>query len=339
MKQVALITGIAGQDGSYLTELLLSKGYSIVGFDNHSVRMQQLRLRLADNPHRSRVLLELGDVRDRDFMTHLILSSKPDEIYNLAAQSHVGVSFQQPKVTADTALAIKGLLEISLEIHPVARIFQASTSEMFGDSPTPQAEHSNFNPLSPYAEAKLEAHEFLIEFRQRYSCYACAGILFNHESPLRREEFVSRKITRGIAKIVSGDSTELRLGNLAARRDWGHAKEYVEAMWLMLQQEHPEEFVVATGKSRSVEEFVVSGFALIGENWRDYVVSDQELFRPSDPPDLCGDAAEAYRKLAWQPKISFAELVREMLLAEIGPENSLAISRDTGMIPNSSRTH
>ncbi|WOX12157.1 GDP-mannose 4,6-dehydratase [Streptomyces sp. N50] len=337
MKQVALITGIAGQDGSYLTELLLSKGYFIIGFDNHSERMRQLQIRLAGNPLRSRVLLELGDVCDRDFMARLISSSKPDEIYNLAAQSHVGVSFQQPKVTADTALAIKDLLEISLDIHPVARIFQASTSEMFGDSPAPQTERSDFNPLSPYAEAKLEAHEFLIEFRQKHSCYACAGILFNHESPRRREEFVSRKIARGIAQIVSGDSAELRLGNLAARRDWGHAKEYVEAMWLMLQQEHPEEFVIATGESHSVKEFAASGFALVGEDWRDYVVSDQEFFRPSDPPDLCGDAEEAYRKLTWQPKIPFAELVREMLLAEIRP-NSPALRRAAGIILNSFRT-
>jgi GDPmannose 4,6-dehydratase len=335
---MALITGIAGQDGFYLTELLLSKGYLIVGFDNHSERMRKLRLRLSDNPLRSRVLLELGDVRDRDFMARLISSSKPDEIYNLAAQSHVGDSFQQPKVTTDTALAIKDLLEISLKIHPVARIFQASTSEMFGDSPPPQTERSDFNPLSPYAQAKLEAHELLIEFRQKHSCYACAGILFNHESPHRREEFVSRKITLGIARIVSDNSAQMRLGNLAARRDWGHAKEYVEAMWLMLQQEQPEEFVVATGKSHSVEEFVASGFALVGEDWHDYVVSDQKFFRPSDPPDLCGDAAEAYRKLAWQPKIPFGELVREMLLADLRP-NEQAFRRAASMILNSSRTN
>ncbi|MGC4982595.1 GDP-mannose 4,6-dehydratase [Streptomyces sp. DT193] len=317
MGKVAMITGVAGQDGSYLVEFLLRKGYFVLGIDNHPIRLRRLGELLAHNPLGLRASLQIGDVRDRGGIADLIDRAEPDEIYNLAAQSHVGYSFDNPSYTTEVALALKPLLEAALRVDPLARIFQASTSEMFGDSPIPQAERSGFRPLSPYAQAKQEAHEMLAEYRKRYGIYAVAGIMFNHESPRRRPEFVSRKITRGIAEVVAGCRAELRLGNLSSRRDWAHAQDYVEAMWLMLQQEEPGDLVIATGESRSVEEFAANGFALMGLNWRDYVTSDPALFRPTDPPHLRGDSSIAYRRLGWRPKTSFDQLVREMLRVDL----------------------
>jgi len=258
--------------------------------------------------------LHYGDMTDSGGLNRLVKVIRPDEIYNLAAQSHVQISFEQPEYTGEVdGLGAVRLLEAIRTTGLSTRLYQASTSEMFGIAAPPQNEATPFHPRSPYAAAKLYAHWMTVNYREAHHLYACSGILFNHESPRRGENFVTRKVTRGIAQILAGKSDKLRLGNLAARRDWGHARDYVEAMWLMLQQSEPDDYVVATGISRSVREFIEEAFRLVGLDWEKYVEMDDAYVRPTEVHDLCGDASKAARQLGWKPKISFSDMVREMV--------------------------
>ena len=262
----------------------------------------------------SRFVLHYGDMTDSGGLNRLVKTVRPDEIYNLAAQSHVAISFDQPEYTGDTdGLGTTRLLEAVRTMGLPTRFYQASTSEMFGLTPPPQSETTPFHPRSPYAVAKLYAHWMTVNYREAHGLFACSGILFNHESPRRGENFVSRKVTRGIAQILSGKATNLRLGNLEAQRDWGHARDYVEAMWLMLHQDEPDDYVIATGVMRSVREFVEAAFGMAGLDWKKYVVIDEAYLRPADVHELRGDASKAETKLGWRPKTSFETLVREML--------------------------
>lgn len=309
----ALITGIAGQDGWYLLELLLRKGYEVYGIDNHPGRLQTVRSYVGENALDARVALELADVATID-MRSVIERFEPSEIYNLAAQTRVDYSFLHPmETTSSIVQGLLNLLEALRATGVAARVYQASSSEMFGDTAAPQDENSAFRPISPYGAAKLDSHFLIRIYREAYGLHACAGVLFNHESRRRPHHFVTRKITAGVARIAAGKATELRLGNLAAKRDWGHARDYVYAMWLMLQRPTPRDYVVATGVSRTVAEFAEVAFGLAGLDWRDHVVQDREFFRPTDPRDLRGDATRVARELGWQPRTGFAELVREMV--------------------------
>jgi GDPmannose 4,6-dehydratase len=315
----ALITGITGQDGSYLAELLLDKGYDVHGVVRRSSTMNRGRIDHLEhvNPSHaedSRFVLHYGDMTDSGGLNRLVKSVRPDEIYNLAAQSHVQISFDQPEYTGDTdGLGTTRLLEAIRTTGVPTRFYQASTSEMFGIAPAPQSEATPFNPRSPYAAAKLYAHWMTVNYREGHGLFACSGILFNHESPRRGENFVTRKITRGVARILAGTAHELRLGNLEAKRDWGHARDYVEAMWLMLQHERPGDYVVATGVARSVRDFAELCFAQAGLDWKRYVVIDEAYVRPSEVDELRGDASRAERELGWRPKTRFVDLVHEML--------------------------
>ena len=319
MTKIALVTGITGQDGSYLAELLLDKGYEVHGVVRRSSTMNRGRidhLQHANPAHSEgqRFVLHYGDMTDSGGLNRLVKTVRPDEIYNLAAQSHVAISFDQPEYTGDAdGLGTTRLLEAIRTMGLPTRFYQASTSEMFGMTPPPQNEASAFHPRSPYAVAKLYAHWMTVNYREAHQLYACSGILFNHESPRRGENFVSRKITRGIAQILSGKTDKLRLGNLDAKRDWGHARDYVEAMWLMLQQDEPDDYVIATGVMRSVHEFLEASFTMAGLEWKDFVVIDQAFIRPAEVNELRGDSSKAAKKLGWRPRISFEELVREML--------------------------
>jgi GDPmannose 4,6-dehydratase len=262
----------------------------------------------------SRFVLHYGDMTDSGGLNRLVKAVKPDEIYNLAAQSHVHISFDQPEYTGDTdGLGTTRLLEAIRTCGLSTRFYQASTSEMFGLTPPPQNESTPFHPGSPYAVAKLYAHWITVNYREAYSLFACSGILFNHESPRRGENFVTRKITRGIAQILAGKANKLRLGNLDAKRDWGHARDYVQAMWLMLQQDEPGDYVIATGFMRSVRDFVETAFAMTELDWERCLVVDEAYLRPADVHELRGDASKASAHLGWKPKTSFEELVREML--------------------------
>ena len=262
----------------------------------------------------SRFVLHYGDMTDSGGLNRLVKTIRPDEIYNLAAQSHVAISFDQPEYTGDAdGLGTTRLLEAIRTTGLPTRFYQASTSEMFGLTPPPQSENSPFHPRSPYASAKLYAHWMTVNYRAAHGLFACSGILFNHESPRRGENFVSRKITRGAAQILAGKIDKLRLGNLDAKRDWGHARDYVEAMWMMLQQNEPDDYVIATGVTRSVRDFVETSFTLCGLDWTKYVEVDEAYLRPSDVPELRGDASKARQQLGWQPKTGFEDLVREML--------------------------
>ena len=319
MTKVALITGITGQDGSYLAELLLEKGYEVHGVVRRSSTMNRSRidhLQHANPSHAegSKFILHYGDMTDSGGLNRLVKTVRPDEIYNLAAQSHVHISFDQPEYTGDAdGLGTTRLLEAIRTMGLPTRFYQASTSEMFGMTPPPQSETSPFHPRSPYAAAKLYAHWMTVNYREAHHIYACSGILFNHESPRRGENFVTRKITRGIAQILAGKMDKLRVGNLEAKRDWGHARDYVEAMWLMLQQDKAEDYVIATGVDRSVREFLEAAFEMAGLDWEKYVVIDEAFFRPSEVDDLRGDATKARKQLGWKPKITFEGLVRDML--------------------------
>src|SRR5438477_288091 len=319
MTKRALITGITGQDGSYLAELLLDKGYEVHGLIRRSSTMNRGRIDHLSHAHPShaegsRFVLHYGDMTDSGGLNRLVKNIRPEEIYNLAAQSHVHVSFDQPEYTADAdGLGTTRLLEAIRTSGVPARFYQASTSEMFGLAPPPQNETTPFHPRSPYAVAKLYAHWMTVNYREAHGMFACSGILFNHESPRRGENFVSRKITRGIAQILAGKTDKLRLGNLDAKRDWGHARDYVEAMWLMLQQDDPDDYVIATGVMRSVRDFLIAAFTMAGLDWKKYVVIDEAYLRPADVHELRGDASKAKRKLGWEPKTSFEGLVREML--------------------------
>ncbi|HET9847856.1 MAG TPA: GDP-mannose 4,6-dehydratase [Candidatus Dormibacteraeota bacterium] len=315
----ALITGITGQDGSYLAELLLEKGYEVHGVVRRSSTMNRGRIDHLEHAHpsqidSSRFTLHYGDMTDSGGLNRLVMTVEPDEIYNLAAQSQVHISFDQPEYTGNTdGLGTTRLLEAIRATGRPTRFYQASSSEMFGLTPPPQNERTPFHPRSPYAVAKLYAHWITVNYREAYGVFACGGILFNHESPRRGENFVTRKVTRGVASIVAGRSRKLRLGNLDAKRDWGHARDYVEAMWLMLQQDEPGDFVIATGTQWSVRQLAEIAFGMVGLDWQDYVEVDKAYFRPAEVPDLCGDSTKARAKLGWRPRISFREMIHEML--------------------------
>jgi GDPmannose 4,6-dehydratase len=319
MPPTALVTGITGQDGSYLAELLLGKGYEVHGVVRRSSTMNRGRIDHLqhDNPSHpdgAKFVLHYGDMTDSGGLNRLVKTVRPDEIYNLAAQSHVQISFDQPEYTGDAdGIGTTRLLEAIRTTGLPIRFYQASTSEMFGSSPPPQSETTPFYPRSPYAAAKLYAHWMTVNYREAHHLFACSGILFNHESPRRGENFVTRKVTRGIAQILAGKTSELRLGNLDSKRDWGHARDYVEAMWLMLQQDEPDDYVIATGDMRSVREFIEAAFGMAGLDWKKHVVTDDAYLRPAEVNELRGDASKAAKKLGWKPKTTFEELVREML--------------------------
>jgi len=319
MAKAALITGITGQDGSYLAELLLGKGYEVHGVVRRSSTMNRGRIdhlqhSNPSHPEGSKFVLHYGDMTDSGGLNRLVKTVRPDEIYNLAAQSHVAISFDQPEYTGDAdGLGTTRLLEAIRTMGLPTRFYQASTSEMFGLSPAPQSETTPFHPRSPYAVAKLYAHWMTVNYREAHSLFACSGILFNHESPRRGENFVTRKITRGIGQILAGKAEQLRLGNMDAKRDWGHARDYVEAMWLMLQQDQADDYVIATGEMRSVRDFVAAAFAMVSLDWQKYVVVDEAYMRPAEVHELRGDASKAMKLLGWKPKTTFDELVREML--------------------------
>lgn len=322
MAKKAFLTGITGQDGSYLAEFLLSKGYEVHGIVRRTSTFNRSRLdavwsdpQLAD----TRLFLHYGDLSDSGSMTRLLLRIQPDEIYNLGAQSHVRVSFDNPEYTLDVNLTgTVRLLEAIRDtgIHP--RFYQASSSEMYGKvREVPQTETTPFYPRSPYAVSKVAAYWATVNYRESYGLHVSNGILFNHESPRRGEGFVTRKITRAVAHILAGLQDKLYLGNLEAKRDWGYAKEYVEAMWLMLQQEQPDDYVIATGETHSVEEFLTEAFGHAGLDWRKHVEHDPRYLRPAEVDLLIGDSSKARRKLGWQPKTTFKELVRIMVDADI----------------------
>jgi GDPmannose 4,6-dehydratase len=328
----ALITGITGQDGSYLAELLLSKGYEVHGIIRRASTFNTGRIdHLYKDPHINGVhlFLHYGDISDSTNLIKLLYRIQPDEIYHLAAQSHVRVSFDIPEYTGDvTGLGTIRILEAIRETGSKAKFYQASSSEMFGKvQEVPQRETTSFYPRSPYGAAKMYAHWVTVNYRESYGIFACSGILFNHESPRRGETFVTRKITRAIAQIKAGLQKKLYLGNLEAKRDWGYAKEYVEAMWLMLQQDAPEDFVIATGQTHSVEEFLSEAFSHVDLDWRDHVELDEKYLRPAEVDLLIGDASKAKRMLGWQPTVTFSGLVRLMVNADM---ESLANQRGVG---------
>ena len=318
----ALITGVTGQDGSYLAELLLEKGYEVYGVVRRSSSFNTERLdRIYQDPHVPdyRLRLVYGDLDDASSLNRALRSVKPDEIYNLGAQSHVRVSFDVPEYTASTvALGTLRLLEAIRESgqEKSVRFYQASSSEMFGGAKPPQSESTPFEPRSPYACAKVFAHQLAQNYREAYGMFICCGILFNHESPRRGIPFVTRKITRTAARIKHGLEKKLYLGNLKAKRDWGFAGDYVEAMWLMLQQDKPDDYVVATGESHSVEECLDVAFGVLGLDWKKYVEIDPRYFRPTEVDHLHGDPSKAKRVLGWKPKVSFKGLVEMMVKAD-----------------------
>ncbi len=318
----ALITGITGQDGSYLAELLLSKGYEIYGVIRRASTFNTNRIdHLYADPHEpgTRLRLLYGDLADGSSLNNIIRSIHPDEIYNLGAQSHVRVSFDIPEYTAEvTGLGTVRLLEAIRETGISPKFYQASSSELFGNTTeVPQNEQTKFYPRSPYAAAKAYAYYMTQNYREAYGLFACNGILFNHESPRRGETFVTRKITRALANIVYKRQHELFLGNLDARRDWGYAGDYVEAMWLMMQQPEAEDFVIATGETHSVRDFLDEAFGYAGLDWQQYVKMDQRYLRPTEVDLLLGDAAKARKRLGWKPRVTFSQLVRMMVDADM----------------------
>ena len=332
----ALITGITGQDGSYLAELLLAKGYEVHGIIRRSSTFGTARLdHLYVDPHEdtSRLVLHYGDMTDSSRLLSLLLRVEPDEVYHLAAQSHVRVSFDEPEFTGNvTGLGSTRLLEaIRLTLIP-ARYYQASSSEMFGSESPPQSEFTKFHPRSPYGAAKLYAHWITTNYREADGIHASNGILFNHESPRRGETFVTRKITRAVARIASGSQTELHLGNLAAVRDWGYAPEYVVAMWMMLQQPTPDDYVISTGVGLSVEQFVIESFERVGLDWQKYVRYDETYLRPSEVDSLIGDSAKARQALGWSPTVMPADLARIMTDFDVAHLQGLDIDAPTGSL-------
>ena len=314
----ALITGITGQDGSYLAELLLEKGYEVHGIIRRSSSFNTERIdHLYRDPHINdvKMFLHYGDLSDSSNLSRLLEKIQPDEIYNLAAQSHVRVSFDMPEYTADVVgLGTIRILDAIKETQIKTKFYQASTSELYGKVvETPQTEKTPFYPRSPYACAKLYSYWITVNYRESYNMYACNGILFNHESPRRGETFVTKKITHAIARILNKEQDKLYLGNLDSKRDWGYAKDYVEAMWLMLQQEKPDDYVIATGETHSVREFLDEAFGLVGLDWKKYVEIDPRYYRPAEVDLLLGDPTKAKEKLGWHPKTTFKELVKIML--------------------------
>ena len=339
MKKTALITGITGQDGSYLAELLIEKGYEVHGTLRRSSSFNTGRIEhlyfeewVRDMRQQRLVNLHYADMTDSSSLIRIIQNIQPDEIYNLAAQSHVKVSFDVPEYTAETdAVGTLRLLEAVriLGLENKTRIYQASTSELFGlVQEIPQRETTPFYPRSPYGVAKLYGYWITKNYRESYGMFAVNGILFNHESERRGENFVSRKITLAAARIAQGLQDKLYLGNLDAKRDWGYAKDYVECMWLMLQHDEPDDFVIATGRSASVREFVELAFAHVDLDWRDYVVIDPRYFRPAEVDHLCGDATKARKRLGWEPKVGLEELVKMMV------EHDLELARQEATLIN-----
>jgi len=320
--KTALVTGISGQDGSYLAELLLDKGYLVVGVVRRSA-MEDKKLvnieHLLNNPN---LILENGDLTDSASIWRLTQQYKPNEFYNLAAQSHVGASFTSPESTFEiNATGVLNCLEAIRSVSPKTRFYQASTSEMFGDNTNaPQNEQTELSPVSPYACAKVAAHNLVINYRKSYGLFACSGILFNHESPRRGEQFVTRKITKAAARIKLGLQKELRLGNLDAKRDWGYAKEYVEAMWLMLQQEIASDYVIGTGKTQTIKDFINCVSEISGFDLMKYVVIDEKFKRPSEVPLLLADPWKAKQDLGWQSKTSLKELAEIMYKTDLEKE-------------------
>lgn len=317
----ALITGVTGQDGSYLAELLLQKGYEVHGLKRRSSSFNTDRLNgvYTDlHEHGQRFRLHFADMADASSLWKLLHDIRPDEVYNLAAQSHVRVSFDVPEYTADvTANGALRLLEGIRETGVKCRFYQASSSEMFGSAPPPQDEQTRFHPRSPYACAKMFAHNITVNYRESYGMFACCGILFNHESPRRGETFVTRKITRAVAHIKYGLQDKLYMGNLDARRDWGYAPEYVEAMWLMLQQDQPGDYVIGTGEMHTVREFLETAFTRVDLDWREFVELDARYLRPAEVEALQADPARARAELGWNHRVAFKELVEIMVDAEI----------------------
>jgi len=317
----AIITGCTGQDGSYLAELLLSKGYEVHGFKRRSSSLNTERIdHLYRDLHEAETpfIPHFADLADGSSLATLLHDIRPDEIYNLAAQSHVKVSFEIPEYTTDiVGTGTLRLLEAIRRTGVNARFYQASSSEMFGSTPPPQGEATAFHPRSPYACSKLFAHNITVNFRESYGLHASCGILFNHESPRRGETFVTRKITRAVARIKHGIQHKLYLGNLEARRDWGYAPDYVRAMWLMLQQDSPDDYVVGTGESHSVREFVELAFEHAGLDWRPHVEIDPHYFRPAEVDYLMADPAKARRTLLWEPTVTFRDLIRIMVDADL----------------------
>jgi len=323
MRKRALITGVTGQEGSYLAEFLLDRDYEVHGMVRRSSTMNRQRIDHLEHgsggkSDKTHFFLHYGDMTDSGGLNRLIKNIQPDEIYNLAAQSHVHISFDQPEYTGETdGLGATRILEAIRTSGRPTRFYQASTSEMFGSTPPPQDETTPFHPRSPYGAAKLYAHWMTVNYREAHGLFACSGILFNHESPRRGENFVSRKVTRGVAQILAGKKAKLRLGNLDSQRDWGHARDYVEAMWMMLQQEEPDDYVIATGVTRTVQDLVEVAFGLVGLDWREYVVEDATYVRPAEVDSLLGNPAKAMQKLGWAPRTSFETMLREMLEADM----------------------
>lgn len=315
MNKKALITGITGQDGSYLAELLLSKGYKVYGL------RRRTSVPILENIEHIKNEIEFieGDLLDQGSLINAVKKSNPDEVYNLAAQSFVATSWDQPVLTGQaTGIGVTNMLEAVRIVKPEARFYQASSSEMFGKVvETPQKETTPFYPRSPYGVAKVYGHWITVNYRESYNMFACSGILFNHESPRRGVEFVTRKVTDAVARIKLGLQSELRMGNLDAKRDWGFAGDYVKAMWLMLQQDQPDDYVISTGETHTVEELVEIAFSHVGLNWRDYVVIDQKFVRPAEVDLLLGDCTKAKEKLGWELEVGFEQLVKMMVESDL----------------------
>ena len=331
MTTSALVTGITGQDGSYLAELLLEKGYEVHGLIRRSSSINTRRIdHIYEAPHAEsrRLFLHYGDLADASGIARLVDEIRPQEVYNLAAQSHVKVSFEMPEYTGDIdALGTLRLLEAIRHCDPSIRFYQASSSEMYGKViETPQSETTPFYPRSPYGAAKVYAYWLTVNYREAYGLHASNGILFNHESPRRGETFVTRKITRAVARIVAGTQKKLYLGNLDARRDWGFAPDYVRAMWLMLQRGDAGDYVIATGETHTVREFLELAFGQVGLDWQKHVEVDPNYYRPTEVDTLLGDPSKAKRELDWQPKVTFAELVRIMVEADLQAEGVASIA-------------
>ena len=314
----ALITGITGQDGSYLAELLLEKGYEVHGLVRRSSSFNTWRI----DHVRDQLILHYGDLVDQNSLVRTLDAVQPEEVYNLAAQSHVKVSFEMPEYTTDvTALGVLRVLDAVRDLGFKTRVYQAGSSEMFGlVQETPQTEKTPFHPRSPYACSKVFGHWMAVNYREGYDLHVSNGILFNHESPRRGENFVTRKITMGVAAIKQGRAKELRLGNLDAKRDWGFARDYVEGMWRMLQQESPDDYVIATGETHSVREFCEEAFSHVGLDWKDFVKVDPKYFRPAEVDLLLGDPSKARKVLGWEPKVTFKELAQMMVDADLEAE-------------------
>jgi GDPmannose 4,6-dehydratase len=311
----ALITGVTGQDGSYLAELLLEKDYDVIGMVRRTSTVNFQRIRHLQD----RLTLVQGDLLDQSSLVSIMREHHPEEVYNLAAQSFVPTSWKQPVLTGEfTALGVTRVLEAIRMVDPTIRMYQASSSEMFGKvRETPQSEKTAFYPRSPYGVAKVYGHWISVNYRESYDLFVCSGILFNHESPRRGREFVTRKVTYEAARIKMGLTDALHLGNLDAQRDWGYAGDYVQSMWLMLQQDQPDDYVVATGKTHSVRKLCQEAFSYLELDWRDYVVVDPKFVRPAEVDQLVGDASKASRVLGWQPTVTFSELIHMMVDADL----------------------